>query len=103
MVLGKDAANALLRSLLPAERSFSAGDPAHLMGFVEGDDPFEVRAGPAEDLLETATVAADGPQCRVGDEKDARSEARRVGKEGVSKCRARSVLIKLKTTQQLSK
>src|SRR3546814_10467803 len=41
------------------------------MGFVEGDDPFEVRAGPVEDLLETAMVAADGPQCRIGDEKDA--------------------------------
>src|SRR3546814_14897244 len=71
MVLEKDAANALLRSLLPAGRSGSAGDPAHLMGFVEGDDPFEVRAGPVEDLLETAMVAADGPQCRIGDEKDA--------------------------------
>src|SRR3546814_631798 len=71
MVLEEDTANALLRSLLPAERSFAAGDPAHLMGFVEGDDPFEVRAGPVEDLLEPAMVAADGSERWIGDEQDA--------------------------------
>src|SRR3546814_17110628 len=101
MVLKEDAANALLRAFLGPESALAARDTAHLMGFVEANDAFEILAGPIDDLLQPTVIAPRRAERGIGGEQHAllqrnrlvdlpvRSEERRVGKECVSTCRSR--------------
>ena len=71
VVLEQDPGDTLLRTLLRAQSTFPARHAAHFVGFVERDDAFEGRSGPAQDLLEAGGFFALRPQGRVGDEQHA--------------------------------
>src|SRR3546814_11937954 len=107
MVLKEDAANALLRAFLGPESALAARDTAHLMGFVEANDAFEILAGPIDDLLQPTVTAPRREERGIGGEQhdmlqrnrlvdfpvrkrlDDSSEERRVTQACGSTCRVR--------------
>jgi hypothetical protein len=70
-VLQFDTDDALLRALGGAEPTFTAGDTAHRVRFVEQDHAVEIRRQPFQQLLEAGLLAGAAAQRGIGGKQDA--------------------------------